>query len=334
MAYETRPIPIPVGQRKLSYEYESADKDQNMIQACKQHIDQHGWSDDFRTLYGHIPEIQGYKPQQPPEYSHGLTAVHQRFLKRYIAPPVKKVQKGVNGRARPRPDSSRHEHGPEVSQEQAVSHRSNATHHQQPTERRTTTSNAETSSTHNATAAAGPTNRRTVRFLLPDDESNSKDSHNRSNQQANESAIASYSELESDADVPPHKPRRASSTHSDRPQTQHAEHAEAESHAGARNAPRGSHPLSNNEAQAPPNIQPGGPSTTNIPQAVFNPQPKLQLSRKEQLQLQKLATRRSVMELRRLANHGRKRTQVPVYRCEPLESPLEYPELEPEPSLW
>ncbi|KAK9794587.1 hypothetical protein AB5N19_00402 [Seiridium cardinale] len=309
MAYETRPIPIPVGQRNLSYEYESTDMDQNMIQACKQHIDQHGWSDDFRTLYGHIPEIQGYKPQQPPEYSHGLTAAHQRFLKRYIAPPVKKAQIGVNGRARPRPDSSRQQRGPGVSQKQAVSHRSNATQHQQPTEGGTTTSNAETSSTHNATAAAGPSNR-----------------------QANESAIASDSESESDVDVPPHKSHRASSTHSDRPQTQHAEHAEAESLAGARNAPPGSHPTSNNVAQTPPNMQPRGPSTTNIPQPVFNPQPTLQLSREEQLQLQKSATRRSVMDLRRLANHGQKRTQIPVYRCEALGSHLEYPE--PEPSLW
>lgn len=55
-----------------------------MVHACKHYIDRYGWLTDIQRLYGDMPELQGYKPSQPPQFCHGQTANEQYFRRNYL----------------------------------------------------------------------------------------------------------------------------------------------------------------------------------------------------------------------------------------------------------
>lgn len=83
----SQPISIPPRTRYLSWDEQSALQEQSLVFACKQHIDQYGWSADFAKLYGDMPELRNYDSQDPPEFCHGVTAAQHRVAKRHNGPP-------------------------------------------------------------------------------------------------------------------------------------------------------------------------------------------------------------------------------------------------------
>lgn len=297
----SQPIPIPEPARFPFRQERSTSFESDMVHACQQHIDQHGWTTDFERLYGGMPEIQSYEPQHPPEFCHGMTAQQQRYDGNYLTAWRRGLRRRAAGSAAPIPIPHQVT-GPKVSR--TVEEKRNVCS-------RRATPLLKTCALQNTRNEDGVCGKKAAQC--------SKTTSGRggaNGRHVNQGCDKRRQQLRQ-------PPRNTEQAESDALSEQAKErNGGIEQSTAARNA------TDKNHAQIRPNVQHGH----HMPRPHFQPVLDPEYTRRKTLAVQEKATRDARLDLKRLVHYARSTMYIPAYRGKQDGNDFKAPE--PEIRLW